>query len=146
MLLNKMLKKILQIGFFLNSLISFSQKNVSPINIEPQKDLIQFEDFSKMDIRVGTILSVERMPNRDKLLIFKVDIGIDVRTIISGVSESFSPEEITGKRVSVLANLAPRSLYGVESYGMILMTTNAEGKLVFVNPDADGVGNGETIN
>lgn len=111
---------------------------------EPQKDLIQFEDFAKMDIRIGTILEAEKMPKTNKLLVLKVDTGIDVRTIVSGIAESFSPEEIIGKRVSVLANLAPRALRGVESQGMILMTTNAEGKLVFVNPDADAP-NGATV-
>jgi methionyl-tRNA synthetase len=113
---------------------------------EPQKELIQFDDFAKMDLRVGTILEAEKMPKANKLLILKVDTGIDVRTIVSGIAESFSPEEIVGKRVTVLVNLAPRNLRGVESQGMILMTNNAEGKLVFVNPDADGVANGETIN
>jgi len=112
---------------------------------EPQKDLIQLEDFAKMDIRIGTILEAEKMPKANKLLVLKVDTGIDVRTIVSGIAESFSPEEIIGKRVSVLANLAPRALRGVESQGMILMTTNAEGKLVFVNPDADAP-NGATVN
>jgi methionyl-tRNA synthetase len=112
---------------------------------EPQKELIQFDDFAKMDIRVGTILEAEKMPKANKLLVLKVDTGIDVRTIVSGIAESFSPEEIIGKRVSVLANLAPRALRGVESQGMILMTTNAEGKLVFINPDADAP-NGETVN
>ncbi len=111
-----------------------------------QKELIQFEDFAKMDIRVGTIIEAEKMPKANKLLILKVDTGIDIRTIVSGIAESFKPEDIVGKRVTVLVNLAPRNLRGVESQGMILMTTNAEGKLVFVNPDADGVGNGETIN
>ncbi len=113
---------------------------------EPQKELIQYEDFAKMDLRVGTILAAEKMPKANKLLVLKIDTGIDVRTIVSGIAESFSPEEIVGKRVTVLANLAPRNLRGVESQGMILMTNNAEGKLVFVNPDGDGVGNGETIN
>jgi methionyl-tRNA synthetase len=113
--------------------------------VEPQKDLIQFEDFAKMDIRVGTILEAEKMPKANKLLVLEVDTGIDVRTIVSGIAESFSPEEIIGKRVSVLVNLAPRALRGVESQGMILMTTNAEGKLVFINPDADAP-NGETVN
>jgi methionyl-tRNA synthetase len=112
---------------------------------EPQKDLIQFDDFAKMDIRIGTILEAEKMPKANKLLVLKVDTGIDVRTIVSGIAESFSPEEIIGKRVSVLANLAPRALRGVESQGMILMTTNSEGKLVFVNPDADAP-NGSTVN
>lgn len=113
---------------------------------EPQKETIQYDDFAKMDLRVGTILEAEKMPKANKLLILKIDTGIDVRTIVSGIAESFSPEEIIGKRVTVLVNLAPRNLRGVDSEGMILMTTNAEGKLVFVNPDSDGVANGETIN
>lgn len=112
---------------------------------EPQKELITYEDFSKMDIRTGTILEAEKMPKANKLLVLKVDTGIDVRTIVSGIAESFTPEEVVGKRVTVLVNLAPRALRGVESQGMILMTQNAEGKLVFVNPDTDGVGNGEVI-
>jgi methionyl-tRNA synthetase len=113
---------------------------------EPQKDLIQFDDFAKMDLRVGTIIEAEKMPKANKLLVLKVDTGIDVRTIVSGIAESFKPEAIIGKRVTVLVNLAPRTLRGVESQGMILMTNNAEGKLVFINPDVEGAGNGETIN
>lgn len=113
---------------------------------EPQKETIQYDDFAKIDLRVGTILEAEKMPKANKLLILKIDTGIDVRTIVSGIAESFSPEEIIGKRVTVLVNLAPRNLRGVDSEGMILMTTNAEGNLVFVNPDEDGVANGETIN
>jgi methionyl-tRNA synthetase len=113
--------------------------------VEPQKDLIQYDDFAKMDIRTGTIIEAAKMPKANKLLILKVDTGIDVRTIVSGIAESFVPDEIVGKRVTVLVNLAPRNLRGVESQGMILMTQNAEGKLVFVNPDTEGVGNGEVI-
>ncbi len=116
------------------------------VKTEPQKDLIQFEDFAKMDIRVGTILEAGKMPKANKLLVLKVDTGIDVRTIVSGIAESFTPEEIVGKQVTVLCNLAPRTLRGVESQGMILMTNNAEGKLVFVNPDTEEVKNGSTIN
>ena len=112
----------------------------------PQKDTITFDDFSKLDMRVGTIIEAEKMAKAKKLLVLKVDTGIDVRTIVSGIAESFTPEEIIGKQVTVLVNLAPRALRGVESEGMILMTENTEGKLVFVNPDTDGVGNGETIN
>jgi len=113
--------------------------------VEAQKNLITYEDFSKMDIRTGTILEASKMPKANKLLVLKVDTGIDVRTIVSGIAESFTPEEIVGKRVIVLVNLAPRNLRGVESQGMILMTQNPEGKLVFLNPDADGVDNGEVI-
>lgn len=112
---------------------------------EPQKEVATFDDFSKLDIRVGTILEAEKMPKANKLLVLKVDTGIDVRTIVSGIAEHFSPEEVIGKRVTVLVNLAPRALRGVESAGMILMTNNAEGKLVFVNPDAEGVINGAMI-
>jgi methionyl-tRNA synthetase len=113
--------------------------------VEPQKEVIQYDDFSKIDLRVGTIVEAEKMPKANKLLILKIDTGIDVRTIVSGIAESFTPEEVIGKKVTVLVNLAPRNLRGTESQGMILMTTDAEGKLVFVNPDAD-VPNGETIN
>jgi methionyl-tRNA synthetase len=112
---------------------------------EPQKPTATFEDFSKLDLRVGTILEAEKMPKANKLLVLKVDTGIDVRTIVSGIAEHFSPEEVVGKRVTVLVNLAPRALRGVESQGMILMTNDKEGKLVFVNPDADGVDNGALI-
>ncbi len=113
---------------------------------EPQKPTTTFDDFAKLDLRVGTIVEAEKMPKANKLLVLKVDTGLDVRTIVSGIAEHFSPEEVIGKRVTVLINLAPRALRGVESEGMILMTNNAEGKLVFVNPDADGVGNGTIIN
>ena len=113
--------------------------------VAPQKETITFEDFTKLDIRVGTILEADKMPKANKLLVLKVDTGIDTRTIVSGIAESFKPEDIVGKQVAVLVNLAPRKLRGVESEGMILMTENAEGKLVFVNPDEAGVGNGEGI-
>ena len=112
---------------------------------EPQKAEATFEDFTKMDLRVGTIVEAEKMPKADKLLVLKVDTGIDVRTIVSGIAKSFKPEEIVGKKVTVLVNLAPRKLRGVESQGMILMTENSEGKLVFLNPDEDGVKEGAVI-
>lgn len=113
--------------------------------VEPQKALVQFDDFAKMDLRTGTILEAEKMPKANKLLVLKVDTGIDVRTIVSGIAEHFSPEEVVGKRVTVLVNLAPRALRGVESQGMILMTQDVSGKLVFLNPDRDGVANGAII-
>ncbi len=112
---------------------------------EQQKEIITFEDFAKVDLRIGTIIEAEKMPKANKLLVLKVDTGIDVRTIVSGIAEHFSPEEVIGKRVTVLVNLAPRVLRGVESEGMLLLTNNAEGKLVFVNPDAEGVNNGAMI-
>ena len=104
--------------------------------VEPQKETVSFEDFSKLDMRVGTIIAAEKMPKAKKLLVLQVDTGIDVRTIVSGIAESFTAESLVGKRVTVLVNLAPRALRGVESQGMILMTETPEGKLVFVNPDA----------
>ena len=104
--------------------------------IEPQKKTVSFEDFSKLDIRVGTIIEAQKMPKAKKLLVLQVDTGVDVRTIVSGIAESFTAEEVIGKRVTVLINLTPRALRGVESQGMILMTETAEGNLVFVNPDA----------
>ena len=114
--------------------------------VEPQKDTITFDDFTKLDIRVGTIIDAEKMPKAKKLLVLKVDTGIDVRTIVSGIAESFSAEEVVGKKVTVLVNLAPRKLRGVESEGMILMTETAEGQLVFVNPDHnDKISNGLSI-
>lgn len=113
---------------------------------EPQKEIATFEDFTKMDLRVGTIIEAEKMAKTKKLMILKVDTGIDQRTVVSGIAEHFKAEEIIGKKVTVLVNLAPRKLRGVESEGMILMTENKEGKLVFVNPDEDNVSNGITIN
>ena len=112
---------------------------------EPQKEIITFEDFAKVDIRIGTIIEAEKMPKANKLLVLKVDTGIDVRTIVSGIAEHFTPEEVIGKRVTVLVNLASRALRGVESEGMLLLTNTAEGKLVFVNPDSEGVINGAMI-
>ena len=111
----------------------------------PQKDTCTFEDFTKLDMRVGTIIEAEKMPKAKKLLVLKVDTGLDVRTIVSGIAESFTPQEIIGKRVTVLVNLAPRALRGIESKGMILMTQMPDGTLVFVNPDTAGVSNGDSI-
>ena len=115
------------------------------VKVAPQKELISYDDFAKMDIRIGTILSAEKMPKADKLLILKVDTGIDQRTIVSGIAQSFNPEEIIGKRVTVLANLAPRKLRGVESQGMILMVENAEGKYRFIAPDGGEIANGAEV-
>lgn len=115
------------------------------VTVAPQKELISYDDFAKMDIRIGTILSAEKMPKADKLLILKVDTGIDQRTIVSGIAQSFNPEEIIGKQVTVLANLAPRKLRGVESQGMILMVENAEGKYRFIAPDGKEIANGAEV-
>lgn len=121
------------------------ENTVQNTSVAPQKEETTFDDFVKMDLRVGTILEAEKMPKADKLLVLKVDTGIDVRTVVSGIAEHFTPEEVIGKRVTILANLAPRKLRGVESQGMILMTNDKDGKLVFLNPDRDGVENGAVI-
>ncbi len=112
--------------------------------VEPQKDTIEFDDFTKMDMRVGTILEAEKVAKAKKLLKLKVDVGMDVRTIVSGIAESFKPEDIVGQQVTVLCNLAPRKIRGVESQGMILMTDTPDGKLAFVQP-SEKVNNGEFI-
>ncbi len=112
--------------------------------VEPQKETIDFEDFTKLDMRVGTILEAVKVAKTKKLLQLKVDVGIDVRTIVSGIAESFSPEEIIGQQVTVLTNLAPRKIRGVESQGMILMTDTLDGKLAFVEPEQK-VSNGQQI-
>jgi methionyl-tRNA synthetase len=111
---------------------------------EPAKDNISFEDFTKMDIRVGTILEAEKVAKTKKLLKLKVDTGIDQRTIVSGIAEFFKPEDIIGQQVSILVNLAPRDIKGITSQGMILMAENADGSLAFVQPSKTIV-NGGTI-
>ncbi len=113
--------------------------------ISPQKELCNFDDFMKLDIRVGTILQAEKVEKADKLLKLLVDTGIDQRTIVSGIAEHFAPENIIGKQVTVLANLAPRKLRGIESQGMILMTNDAQNNLVFVSPHEATVANGAVI-
>ena len=112
--------------------------------VAPQKEVIDFESFSKLDVRVGTIIAAEKVAKTKKLLQLKVDVGIDVRTIVSGIAESFSPEDIIGQQVSVLVNLAPRKIRGVESQGMILMTDTLDGKLAFVAPERS-VKNGQEV-
>ena len=112
--------------------------------VATQKETIEFDDFTKLDIRIGTILEAEKVAKTKKLLKLKVDVGIDTRTIVSGIAESFSPEEIVGQQVSVLVNLAPRKIRGVESQGMILMTDTLEGKLAFISSEGD-VKNGEQV-
>ncbi len=113
--------------------------------LEPQKATTTFDDFSKMDIRIGTILSAEKMPKSDKLLKLVVDTGIDQRTVLSGIAKYYAPEEIVGKQVTILVNLAPRKMMGVESNGMILMAENAQGELSFVLPEKGTINNGSTV-
>jgi methionyl-tRNA synthetase len=104
-------------------------------NAEP-KPQIQYEDFAKLELKVGTILSAQKVEKADKLLKLEVDLGVEKRTIVSGIALHFSPQEIVGKQVVVVVNLAPRKMRGIESNGMILMAEDKNGKLHFVNPDS----------
>lgn len=113
--------------------------------IEPAKAETSFDDFSKMDIRVGTILEAERVPKTEKLLKLKIDTGIDQRTVVSGIAEYYKPEDIIGQQVSILVNLAPRKIKGIESQGMILMAENNAGELSFVAPTKSNMNNGGGI-
>ena len=113
--------------------------------VAPQKETISFDDFTKLDIRVGTILSAEKMPKAKKLLVLKVDIGSEIRTIVSGIAESFTAEQVIEQRVTVLTNLAPREIRGVESNGMILMTDAKDGSLAFIEPEKKDIHNGAQI-
>lgn len=117
---------------------------LSEASVEAQKEIINFDDFAKTDIRVGTILSAEKVAKTKKLLKLTVDTGIDKRTIVSGIAEYCKPEEIVGKQVSVLVNLAPKNIKGIESHGMILMAENPDGSLCFVSPEKT-TKNGGTI-
>jgi methionyl-tRNA synthetase len=108
------------------------------------KEQIQYDDFAKLDLRVGTIVAAEKVPKADKLLKLQVDLGFETRTIVSGIAEHFKPEDITGKQVVVVANLAPRKMRGIESNGMILMADDKAGKLHFINP-VDTIDNGSSV-
>ena len=110
----------------------------------PAKNQVSFDDFTKIDIRTATVLEAEKVPKTTKLLKLKIDTGIDVRTIVSGIAEYFQPQSLIGKQISVVANLEPRKIKGIESKGMILMAEDKDGKLVLVSP-LENVSNGSTI-
>ena len=112
--------------------------------VAPQKAECTFEDFEKMDIRTATVLEAERVPKTDKLLKLTIDTGIDKRTIVSGIAEFYSPEDMVGKQICILANLAPRKIRGIESKGMILMARQGDGKMRFITP-AEALLNGAEI-
>jgi methionyl-tRNA synthetase len=114
-----------------------SSEAVLTANSQQLKAEIQYDDFAKLDLRVGKILSAEKVAKADKLLKLEIDLGFEKRTIVSGIALHFKPEDIVGKQVVVVANLAPRKMRGIESNGMILMAENKEGKLIFINPDQD---------
>lgn len=102
--------------------------------IEPQKAEVTFEQFDAMDIRTATVLEAVKVPKTDKLLQLTIDTGIDKRTIVSGIAEYYTPEEMVGKQICILANLAPRKIRGIESKGMILMARQGDGKMRFITP------------
>jgi len=125
-------------------LLDTKKENEESAPAIPAKPAIEFDDFAKMDIRTGTILEAEKVAKTKKLLKLMVDTGIDQRTVVSGIAEYYEPEKIIGKKVSILVNLAPRKLRGIESQGMILMAEDKDGKLCFVSP-VDDVSNGSEV-
>lgn len=118
-------------------------KEAAPV--QPMKQIINYDDFAKMDIRIGTILQAEKVENSNKLLKLLIDTGVDQRTILSGIAKFFKPEDIIGKQVTVLLNLAPRKMMGFESQGMVLLAENHDGTLTFVTPE-QVVANGSSVN
>jgi methionyl-tRNA synthetase len=111
---------------------------------KPQKADISYDDFSRMDIRIGTILEAVKVPKTKKLMQLRIDTGIDTRTVVSGIAEFFEPEALTGRQICLLANLEPREIKGIQSQGMILLAEDSNGRLVFVTPE-EGVGNGSEV-
>jgi len=118
--------------------------DTASLKILPSKDPVTFDDFSRVDIRTATILEAEKVPKTIKLLKLKIDTGLDIRTIVSGIAEYYEPESIIGKQISIVSNLEPRKIKGIESKGMILMAEDKDGKLVLVSP-VDNVSNGSLI-
>lgn len=112
------------------------QADQEPAKVELKPEIV-YDDFARLDLRTGKILSAEKVKKADRLLKLEVDLGFETRTIVSGIAEHFTPESIVGKQVVVVANLAPRKMKGIESKGMILMAEDKNGKLVFINPDEE---------
>ena len=131
----------------LNKLEATKKNNMDDnFELSPVKENISFDEFSALDLRTGTVIAAEKIKKTKKLLHLKVDLGFEIRTIVSGIAESYSPEEMIGKKVTVLANLDSRTIKGVESQGMLLMTENKEGKLIVIGPEDENMGNGFEIN
>ena len=120
-----------------------SEKIITPVG-QVEKSEIQFDDFAKIDLKVGTILSAEKVEKADKLLKLEIDMGTEKRTVVSGIALHFAAADIVGKQVTVVTNLAPRKMRGIESNGMILMAEDKDGKLKFINPD-EAVANGSGV-
>jgi methionyl-tRNA synthetase len=124
-----------------------NSKNINQMDKSPvpaAKADISYDDFSRMDMRIARILSAERVPKTDKLIKLELDTGLDKRTVVSGIAEHFTPEELPGKQVTILANLQPRTIRGIESHGMVLLAEDASGKLIFVTPDQEA-GEGSVV-
>ena len=113
-------------------------------NANPKKDIMTFEDFQKLDLRVGEVVACERVPKADRLLNLTIRTGLDERTVLSGIAEHFEPKDVVGRRVTLLVNLAPRKIRGIESQGMVLMAETADGSLRFVTPE-EGTQAGDVI-
>lgn len=129
----------------INKLLATKKTNEAVASkVVPAKEQITFDDFSKLDIRTATVLEAERVPKTDKLLKLKIDTGLDIRVIVSGIAMNYEPEQMVGKQISIIANLEPRKIKGIESKGMILMAEESDGKLTVVAPERR-VSNGSTV-
>ena len=122
----------------------FNEKDKNEVE-EARKKMISFDDFSQLDIKTGTILKAEKMVKTEKLLVLKIDLGQEQRTIVSGIAHSYSPEEVVGKKVTVLTNLKPKVIRGVESQGMLLMAEDQDGRLIFISPEDENTPSGLII-
>ena len=136
-----------EIEFQVQKLQNTKEQNMQEeVQAAPAKENIEFDDFAKLDIRVGTILEAEKVAKTKKLVKLLVDTGLDKRTVVAGIGEFYKAEDIIGKKVSILINLAPKNLRGIDSNGMVLMAENQKGELLFVNPEEDkDVENGSAI-
>lgn len=134
-----------QVNFQVNKLLETKKANeAKAAGLAPAKTTISYDDFSTMDIRIATILEAEKVPKTQKLMKLKVDTGIDIRTVVSGIAEHFEPQAIIGKQITLLANLEPRMIKGIESKGMILLAEDSKGRLIFVTPE-EAIQNGAVI-
>ena len=122
----------------------FHEKDKNEVE-EARKKMISFDDFSQLDIKTGTVLKAEKMVKTEKLLVLKIDLGQEQRTIVSGIAHSYSPEEVVGKKVTVLTNLKPKVIRGVESQGMLLMAEDQDGRLIFISPEDENTPSGLII-
>ncbi len=133
-----------EVEFQINKLLATKKANMAKdAELSPAKPAVSYDDFTKLDIRIATILEAEKIPKTKKLVKLKLDTGIDIRTVVSGIAEHFDPSTLPGKKISLLANLESRKIRGVESQGMVLLAEDATGKLVFVTPEEDMINGAE---